>query len=169
MIHWSILLALNTITNGELSDPLCDSVNRGLTLVRLLFYQIYVKRAKWNVNKTIIQLDHQQSAVRLMAKHHGVSRIYNVMAKVASCCKNFHFNFLCNPDRFSQSHKRTTSAPATESCTPLFSYRIKNGTMLERASFFICPSLLLWHSVVRLSVCLSGPCRLNRLPHDLTS
>ena len=36
MIHWSILLALNTITKGELSDPLCDSVNRGLTLVRLI-------------------------------------------------------------------------------------------------------------------------------------
>ena len=27
---------LNTICNGELSDPLCDSVNRGLTLVRLI-------------------------------------------------------------------------------------------------------------------------------------
>ena len=27
---------LNMIRNGELSDPLCDSVNRGLTLVRLL-------------------------------------------------------------------------------------------------------------------------------------
>ena len=26
---------MNTISNGELSDPLCDSVNRGLTLVRL--------------------------------------------------------------------------------------------------------------------------------------
>ena len=26
---------LNTICNGELSDPLCDSVHRGLTLVRL--------------------------------------------------------------------------------------------------------------------------------------
>ena len=26
---------LNTISNRELSDPLCDSVNRGLTLVRL--------------------------------------------------------------------------------------------------------------------------------------
>ena len=25
----------NTISNGELSDHLCDSVNRGLTLVRL--------------------------------------------------------------------------------------------------------------------------------------
>ena len=23
---------MNTISNGELSDPLCDSVNRGLTL-----------------------------------------------------------------------------------------------------------------------------------------
>ena len=28
---------LNTISNGELTDPLCDSVNRGLTLVRLYF------------------------------------------------------------------------------------------------------------------------------------
>ena len=27
---------MNTISNGELSDPLCDSVNRGLTLVRLI-------------------------------------------------------------------------------------------------------------------------------------
>ena len=26
---------MNTISNGELSDPLCDSVKRGLTLVRL--------------------------------------------------------------------------------------------------------------------------------------
>ena len=26
---------LNTVSNGELSDPLCDSVNRGLTFVRL--------------------------------------------------------------------------------------------------------------------------------------
>ena len=32
---WSIYLALNTNSNGELSDPLSDSVNRGLTLVRL--------------------------------------------------------------------------------------------------------------------------------------
>ena len=30
---------MNTISNGELSDPLCDSVNRGLTLVRLIYYQ----------------------------------------------------------------------------------------------------------------------------------
>ena len=28
---------LNTISNGELSDPICDRVNRGLTLVRLIF------------------------------------------------------------------------------------------------------------------------------------
>ena len=34
-IDWSMKLALNTISNGELSNPLCDSVNRGLTLVRL--------------------------------------------------------------------------------------------------------------------------------------
>ena len=27
---------LNTISNGNLSDPLCDCVNRGLTLVRLI-------------------------------------------------------------------------------------------------------------------------------------
>ena len=27
---------MNTISYGELSDPLCDGVNRGLTLVRLL-------------------------------------------------------------------------------------------------------------------------------------
>ena len=26
---------MNTISNGELSDPVCDSVNRGLTLIRL--------------------------------------------------------------------------------------------------------------------------------------
>ena len=26
---------MNMISNGELSDPLCDSINRGLTLVRL--------------------------------------------------------------------------------------------------------------------------------------
>ena len=35
------MLALNTISYRELSGPLCDSVNRGLTLVRLtstLFY-----------------------------------------------------------------------------------------------------------------------------------
>ena len=29
-VHW------NTIRNGELSDPLCNSLNRGLTLVRLV-------------------------------------------------------------------------------------------------------------------------------------
>ena len=31
---WSINI-ISTEHNGELSDPLCDSVNRGLTLVRL--------------------------------------------------------------------------------------------------------------------------------------
>ena len=30
---------LNTICNGELSDPLCDSVNRGLTLVGLYHFK----------------------------------------------------------------------------------------------------------------------------------
>ena len=34
------------ISNGELSDPLCDSVNRGLTLVKLgHFYVSIVQRA----------------------------------------------------------------------------------------------------------------------------
>ena len=33
---------LNTISNGELSDPLCDSVNRGLTLFRLRV--VYITR-----------------------------------------------------------------------------------------------------------------------------
>ena len=32
-IGQNILLALKTISNGELSDPLCNSKNRGLTLV----------------------------------------------------------------------------------------------------------------------------------------
>ena len=31
---------MNTTSNGELSDPLCDSVNRGLTLVRLVKVQL---------------------------------------------------------------------------------------------------------------------------------
>ena len=34
---------MNTISNGELSDPLCDSVNRGLTLVRLYIYVFIFK------------------------------------------------------------------------------------------------------------------------------
>ena len=36
-IQSSYKVHLNTISNGELSDPLCDSINKGLTLVRLLF------------------------------------------------------------------------------------------------------------------------------------
>ena len=40
---------MNTISNGELSDPLCDSVNRGLTLVRL----IYNKSEKLNGYKRV--------------------------------------------------------------------------------------------------------------------
>ena len=39
-IDWSILLALNTISNGELSDPLCDRKNRGLTLVVLSNFSV---------------------------------------------------------------------------------------------------------------------------------
>ena len=53
-------------------------------------------------------------------------------AKVASCCKNFHFNFLCNPDRFSRSHKRTTSVPAAESCTPWFRINKRKPCLTER-------------------------------------
>ena len=35
---------MNTISNGELSDPLCDSVNRGLALVRLTIkYDVKLK------------------------------------------------------------------------------------------------------------------------------
>ena len=34
---------MNTISNGELSDPLCDSVNRGLTLVRLIVSEMVAK------------------------------------------------------------------------------------------------------------------------------
>ena len=36
-IDWTILLAQNTISNGELSDPLCDSINICLSSVRLSF------------------------------------------------------------------------------------------------------------------------------------
>ena len=35
---------LNTISNGELSDPLCHSVNRGLTLVRLNFLDSVIRK-----------------------------------------------------------------------------------------------------------------------------
>ena len=41
---------MNTISNGELSDPLCDSVNRGLTLVRLN-PTVDRKLSEWNVGK----------------------------------------------------------------------------------------------------------------------
>ena len=41
---------LNTISNGELSDPLCDSVTRGLTLVRLKFNQTWIKVFKDEMN-----------------------------------------------------------------------------------------------------------------------
>ena len=37
-VHW------NTISNGELSDPLSNSVNRGLTLVRLRERQSQIER-----------------------------------------------------------------------------------------------------------------------------
>ena len=35
----SYKIHLNTMCNGELSDPLCDSVNRDMTLVRLVTFQ----------------------------------------------------------------------------------------------------------------------------------
>ena len=38
---------LNTVSNGEFSDPLCDSVNRGLTLVRFLCDEIDVECRFW--------------------------------------------------------------------------------------------------------------------------
>ena len=38
---WSMLLALTTISNAELSDSLCHSVNRDLTLVRLVYERIW--------------------------------------------------------------------------------------------------------------------------------
>ena len=31
---------MNTISNEELSDPLCDSINKGLTLVKLDFINL---------------------------------------------------------------------------------------------------------------------------------
>ena len=37
---------MNTISNEGLSDPLCDSVNRGLTLVRLDPYTAFKKLLK---------------------------------------------------------------------------------------------------------------------------
>ena len=39
-IQSSYKVHLNTLSNGEISDSLCDNVNRGLTLVRL-------KMASW--------------------------------------------------------------------------------------------------------------------------
>ena len=37
-IQSSYKVHLNTISNGELSDPLCNIVNRGLNLVRLRYF-----------------------------------------------------------------------------------------------------------------------------------
>ena len=80
-------------------------------------------------------------------------------AKVASCCKNFHFNFLCNPDIFSRSHKRTTSVPAAESCTPWFRINKRKPCLTERHFYMsvfdgygiassvrpsVCPGLVGW-------------------------
>ena len=45
---------LNTICNGELSDPLCDSVNRGLTLVRLDFVRCDMNDVKMCIEKTLL-------------------------------------------------------------------------------------------------------------------
>ena len=56
---------MNTISNRELSDPLCDSEIRGLTLVRLVLYvycrryitEILPKRRKilYSINQSIYQ------------------------------------------------------------------------------------------------------------------
>ena len=57
---------LKTISNGELSDPLCDSVNRGLTLVRFctLFsplsqFQMYKVVDGWIMKRHFNQLQAQ--------------------------------------------------------------------------------------------------------------
>ena len=48
---------LNTISNGELSDPLCDSLNRSLTLVRLpLTVIIRVYQVHENQRQRIVHL-----------------------------------------------------------------------------------------------------------------
>ena len=39
---------MNTTSNGELSDHLCDSVNRGLTLVRLIFTGANIQQYQFN-------------------------------------------------------------------------------------------------------------------------
>ena len=45
---------LNTASNGELSDPLCDSANRGLTLVRLTYFGHYQNHwIKTSMSKSI--------------------------------------------------------------------------------------------------------------------
>ena len=61
---------LNTIVFGELSDPLCDSVNRGLTLVRLSMVEldlVTLKKLKcekiwmeWTFKQTDSQIDNKQ-------------------------------------------------------------------------------------------------------------
>ena len=43
-IQSSYKVHLNTISNWELSDPICDSVDKGLTLVRLEVHEHCTKR-----------------------------------------------------------------------------------------------------------------------------
>ena len=51
---------MNTINNGELTDPPCDSVNRGLTLVRLI--------SEWYFKQlTIIHANNQTSQLSELA------------------------------------------------------------------------------------------------------
>ena len=49
---------MNMISNGELSDPQCDSVNSGLTLVRLLFSCLFRNLLDANVPNVISTLLH---------------------------------------------------------------------------------------------------------------
>ena len=44
---------INTISNGELSNPLCDNVNRGLTLVRLLIHWLELETYDWLTTENI--------------------------------------------------------------------------------------------------------------------
>ena len=48
---------MNTITNGELSDPLCDSVMRGLTLVRLTWHKDDSSLFKWMPMEIIANIE----------------------------------------------------------------------------------------------------------------
>ena len=42
----SIMILLVNMSNGELSDPLCDNIDRGLTLVKLDRYEFFNNKKK---------------------------------------------------------------------------------------------------------------------------